>query len=56
MKRPLASDTGPLLVVPRWLLGRPAIGARELQVYRDEPEALRVLTRLAGDVVTRSSM
>ncbi len=33
MKRRLASDTGPLLVVPKWLLGRPGVGARELQVY-----------------------
>ena len=27
------SDTGPLLVVPRWLLDHQGIGARELQVY-----------------------
>jgi hypothetical protein len=33
VKTLLASDTGPLLVVPKWLLGQPGIGARELQVY-----------------------
>ena len=27
------SDTGPLLVVPVWLLGTAGVGARELQVY-----------------------
>jgi hypothetical protein len=33
VKAPLASDTGPLLVVPKWLLTTSGVGARELQVY-----------------------
>ncbi len=31
--KPARSDTGPLLVVPSWLVGSEGIGARELQVY-----------------------